>query len=322
VTNVLPWATRHPLDAARVEALVAAQFPDLGRARAEYLDEGWDSVVYVVHAADGPWIFRFPKREEVAATHDVERALLPVLAPRLPLPVPLPTRVGGPDDGYPYRFLGYRRLEGTPAISLPLDAVDVGSTGERFGAFLTALHAFPADEARALGVPERVEQAGAVERWRSHTRETWDRLAPAMDAPLRERARAYLEAPPAAAAAPYRGPPTLVHYDLGDAHVLVDVAARGVAGVIDWGDVCCGDPAIDVAGLLQWLGDTVLAPLLAAYRGARIDDAFLARARAGAVYASFAGLWYGLEANRPEHVRSGLRSLAHALPGVPPTIFG
>jgi hypothetical protein len=75
-----------------------------------------------------------------------------------------------------------------------------------------------------------------------------------------------------------------------------------------------GDPAIDVAGILQWLGDAVLPPLLGAYRGAPVDDAFLARARVGAVLASFAGLWYGLEASRPEYVRSGLRSLEHALP--------
>jgi aminoglycoside phosphotransferase (APT) family kinase protein len=41
----------------------------------------------------------------------------------------------------------------------------------------------------------------------------------------------------------------LVHGDLHMRHVLVDDAGA-ITGVIDWGDVCAGDPAVDMS--LYW----------------------------------------------------------------------
>lgn len=42
------------------------------------------------------------------------------------------------------------------------------------------------------------------------------------------------------------GPPVLVHGDLHLRHLLVDDAGRAT-GVVDWGDVCLADPAVDLA---------------------------------------------------------------------------
>src|SRR5262245_4104496 len=106
-----PWATDHPLDAAKAAALVAAQVPDLAPVTATYVDEGWDSVVYDVN---GRWIFRFPKRAQAEGTHDVKCALLPRLASVLPLPIPNPTRRSERTASYPFRFMGYARIAGTP----------------------------------------------------------------------------------------------------------------------------------------------------------------------------------------------------------------
>ena len=41
-----------------------------------------------------------------------EIALLPALAPRLPLPVPVPQLVGRPTDAYPWPFWGARVVPG------------------------------------------------------------------------------------------------------------------------------------------------------------------------------------------------------------------
>jgi aminoglycoside phosphotransferase (APT) family kinase protein len=55
---------------------------------------------------------------------------------------------------------------------------------------------------------------------------------------LRRRARGVASVPPAAL--------VLVHGDLHPRHVLVD--PRGaVSGVVDWGDACRADPAVDLA---------------------------------------------------------------------------
>ena len=303
-----PWSAQHALEAAGVAALVAEQFPDLAPVEATYLDEGWDSVVYEANRA---WVFRFPKRPEVEACQDVERTLLPALATRLALPIPVPERLGRATSAYPFRFLGYRKLAGTPAILLSLEAVEVAACGTQLGAFLMALHDVPLDEARSLGVRESPDRR-CFERWHRHVVTRLPSMSAALSAPLRAATDAFLSSP---LPGDFTGPPCLVHCDLGDTHVLVDEAARRVAGILDWGDACLGDPALDFAGLLQWLGEPLLAGSLAAYRGATVDERFLERARAAAVYTSFSALWYGLEGHRPEYVRSGLRSLRHTLLG-------
>jgi len=301
-----PWHSDHALDAATVSALVAAQCPDLAPVEAKYLDEGWDSVVYEVNRG---WIFRFPKRAEAQACHDLECALLPRLADVVPLPIPRPSRRGTPGPAYPLRFMGYERLPGTPAISLPLDAADLDACGRQCGEFLTALHAFPAADARALGV-RAASMEGRFERWRAAMLERLETIAPALSPALAARSRAFLAGPmPSASAAPGR----LVHYDLGDAHFLLDVGTRRVSGVIDWGDVCVGDPAMDLAGLWQWLGEPLVRRALESYRGVAIDDEVLSRARVAAAVIAFSTLWYGIEARRAEYVLSGVRSLDHTL---------
>jgi aminoglycoside phosphotransferase (APT) family kinase protein len=58
--------------------------------------------------------------------------------------------------------------------------------------------------------------------------------------PLWERACATTE---------WSAPPTWIHGDLHPANVLVDVGE--LSGVLDFGDLCAGDPAVDLVG--AWL---------------------------------------------------------------------
>ena len=49
------------------------------------LAEGWDNTVWLV---DESWVFRFPRRAAAVAGVEREIAVLPRLAPFLPLPIP------------------------------------------------------------------------------------------------------------------------------------------------------------------------------------------------------------------------------------------
>jgi aminoglycoside phosphotransferase (APT) family kinase protein len=302
-----PWDTDHPLDAARAESLVAASFPDLAPVKAVYVDEGWDSVVFVVNRE---WVFRFPKRAQAEATHDVECALLPRLADRLPLPVPRPRWRSERSPSYPFRFMGYARIAGTPALSLPLDAADVAACGDQLGEFLTALHSFSVKDARSLGVPD-LPPAGRLDRAQAKVRECLDSVRPMLSEPLRSRVVAFLDGP-MPKSVPFES--RLVHDDLGDAHFLLDSATGRVSGVLDWADASIGDPAVDFGGLWQWLGEPLVDRALRVYRGSAVDDGLWERARACAVLIGLSTLWYGVEARRAEHVLSGVRSLEHSLP--------
>ena len=67
------WDCHVELDGHVVRELLREQFPALADAPVAYLKEGWDSRAYEI---GGRWIFRFPKRADVASQQAREQALL------------------------------------------------------------------------------------------------------------------------------------------------------------------------------------------------------------------------------------------------------
>ena len=92
------WSAEVEVDERLVRRLLA-QF-ELGDARLRKLAEGWDNSVWVV---DERYAFRFPQREVAIPGLEREIAVLPKLAPQLPLPVPVPAFVGEPTESTPGR---------------------------------------------------------------------------------------------------------------------------------------------------------------------------------------------------------------------------
>ena len=80
------WAAEVTVDEALARRLIGAQFPDLELRSIHPLGQGWDMTVWQV---DEHWVFRFPRREMVIRGLLNEIALLPRLAPLLPLPIPI-----------------------------------------------------------------------------------------------------------------------------------------------------------------------------------------------------------------------------------------
>ena len=142
----------------------------------------------------------------------------------------------------------------------------------------------------------------------AQTRDVLDRLArtgtwtadPAVGALVDDAER--LGAPP--------GDLALVHGDLHVRHVLVD-AERQPAGVLDWGDVCLADPAVDLAiGYAALAGEARHAVLRA---HGPVDAERELRARALAVRLSALLADYAAAQGRPQlltEARAGLRRAA------------
>ena len=82
-----------------VRRLLRAQHPDLAGLPVEPLANGWDNTLF--RLGDG-LVVRLPRRTLGANILVNEQRWLPVLAPRLPLAVPVPVRIGTPalDEGY------------------------------------------------------------------------------------------------------------------------------------------------------------------------------------------------------------------------------
>lgn len=103
-----PWSADRELTTAQVRRAITSQFDDVRANRVIRMGSGWDNDVYVV---DDAWIFRFPRREEVAQAIEREIAASSLAAEALSglgVRVPEITRIG-PSESFPYRFVGYKR---------------------------------------------------------------------------------------------------------------------------------------------------------------------------------------------------------------------
>ena len=232
------WSAEIEVDELLARRLVSAQFPQLALQSLELVGAGWDNTVWRV---DGEWAFRFPRREIAIPGVVRELAVLPIIAPQLPVPVPEPVFVGEPSGEYPWPFFGARCLTGREPADAALDDEGRARLARPLAQFLRVLHALeaevdlPEDPLRRTDMSFRVMRAEetlveAVRRglWR----------APRRVHEIFEVARG-LPVPPAT---------SLVHGDLHLRHVLVE--AGELAAVIDWGDACRADPCVDF--LLYW----------------------------------------------------------------------
>ncbi|WP_345152537.1 aminoglycoside phosphotransferase family protein [Arthrobacter ginkgonis] len=226
-----------------VRRLLREQHPDLAALPLRPAGAGWDNVVY--RLGDG-LALRLPRRAAAAALMENELRWLPVLAPRLPVPVPAPLRRGAPAAGYPYPWAVVPWFEGTSAALFPAPVRD-GYAGALAG-FLRCLHLpAPADAPRnpVRGVPLAARDDAFRTRlagWDAF-RERHAPQAPDASVLLAVWARA-LEAPR------HTGERVWLHGDLHP-HNLVAGAAGNLVAVGDFGDLTSGDPATDLAA--GWL---------------------------------------------------------------------
>jgi aminoglycoside phosphotransferase (APT) family kinase protein len=263
------------IEPALVRALLETQHPDLAGLPLADVGSGWDNRLYRLGQ---DLVVRLPRRAIAAPLIEQEQRWLPKLARRLPLPIPVPVRIGRPGCGYPWSWsvVPWRSGESaeTAALADPLSAaIDLGR-------FVGALHQpAPADAPVNVfrGVPlshrddivqQRVRDlAGMIDRAR--VLEAWNRLV---------RTPAWL------------GPPLWNHGDLHPGNLLI--SAGRLSAVLDFGDLCAGDPATDLSVAWMLLPSAGRSRFRAAARESNgpIDDATWARARGWALALSLAFL--------------------------------
>ena len=102
----------------------------------------------------------------------------------------------------------------------------------------------------------------------------------------------------------------LLHHDLATEHILADPAGGRITGVIDWGDVWIGDPAMDLAGFAHDCDAATLDALISAY--GPVDDGFRRRAVWYGSLGPFHLLYFGLHINDPARVAEGYEAMRRA----------
>lgn len=265
---------RAGIDAGLVRRLVAAQFPQwAGLAVRPVAVDGWDNRTYRL---GDDMVVRLPTAAGYVPAVAKENAWLPVLAPRLPLPVPEVRGAGEPGEGYPYPWSVRGWLAGETAMTPERvgGPAELVRFAEDLGGFVRALRAVDATGGPAAGAHSF--QRGAPPAY--YDGETRGALTALEGSGLVDTARA-AEVWRAALDAPYAGPPVWFHGDIAGGNLLVRDGR--LAAVLDFGTSGVGDPACDL--VVSW---TLLSgESRAAYRRTVGGDAGMwARARGWALW--------------------------------------
>jgi len=225
------------IDAALARRLVDSQFPqwsELPLAAVEL--DGWDNRTFRLGSELS---VRLPTGDWYARQVAKEQRWLPVLAPRLPLPIPTPVALGEPGCGFPYAWSVYGWLEGEVASQARIR--DLPGFATALARFLVALRGVDAAggpgpgrhnffrggplatyEGEALEAIEALGgevPAGAVKRvWDDAMATSWDRE------------------------------PVWFHGDVATGNLLVRDGR--LAAVLDFGTSGVGDPACDT--VIAW----------------------------------------------------------------------
>lgn len=247
----------HTITIDLVQALLAEQAPSLAQLPLSPWAGGWDNEMFRLGDS---LLVRLPRRAAGAPLMEHEIAWVPFIAGQVSVDTPVPIFVGRPGQGYPWPWSvvpwlpGRRAAEieasGRDGLAEPLADVlhDLHTTAPplapqnpfRDGSLNTP-EANARFRARLRGISDGVDQDAVAARW-----EAW-RTTPDWD-----------------------GPDLWVHGDLHPLNLIVDDAG-GLSGVIDWGDLTGGDPAVDLA--TSWLTFTPSG-----------REAFVARANTSGAY--------------------------------------
>jgi aminoglycoside phosphotransferase (APT) family kinase protein len=278
-----------------VARLIGAQFPRWRHLPlAEVRSAGTDNAIYRLgeHLA-----VRLPRRRTVATEAARLWHWLPRLAPHLPLAAPMPVARGAPGEGFPFPWLVSQWLDGQDVTGDP--GIDLADAAVRLGRFVAALHRLDATgapptpfrggplstlddrvrgEIRDLGADGTIDPHLATAAWNG-----------ALAAPRWDRA------------------PVWVHADLYPVNLLA--RQHRLAGVIDFGGLGAGDPAIDLLPAWAWLTASTRG-LFRAQAGP--DDATWARGRGWALGLGL-GAVHGYRHANPVLAAIGRHAIAEAL---------
>jgi aminoglycoside phosphotransferase (APT) family kinase protein len=240
-------------DRALVRRLLVSQQPQWADLPIERVrSAGTDNAVYRL---GDDLAIRLPRIHWAIESVAKEQRWLPVLAPRLPLAVPLPVAHGEPEAEFPYPWSIVQWLPGEMATLDTLN--DPVRAARDLAAFVLALQSVDTS-----GGPQH-HRGGPVCLQDENLRRSVRGLRGELDGDaILDAWSRVLEAPD------YDGPPVWFHGDLAYLNLIAHDGR--LCGVIDWGTCGVGDPAIET--IIGW---SLLPPdARAVYRDALdIDDA-------------------------------------------------
>jgi aminoglycoside phosphotransferase (APT) family kinase protein len=281
------------VDATLVEQLVREQHPDLIDDAITEIPSGFDNTIWRLGDS---LVIRVPRRLAAVPLIESEQRWLPELAQSLPLSVPTPIRVGQPSALFPWPWTITRWIEGMPG-NLVGDAIR-GRSAARLGGFFRALH-----RDAPVDAPTNPFRSVLLSAQEGSFRARLEDIGAVIDRPAVETLwNASRDA------SPWVGTPQWIH---GDPHTANLIFRDDIlVGVIDFGDMCAGDPATDLAGNFLTLPFESIDDFFGAY--GPVDDATLVRTLGWAVHFGLMFVLLGAS-DEPTYGPIGQRAIENAL---------
>ncbi|MAU12586.1 MAG: phosphotransferase [Anaerolineaceae bacterium] len=265
------------IDSGLVRRLLFNQFPEWANLPlAPVLSAGTDNALY--RLGDDLCV-RLPKIGRAQGQVEKEMRWLPILAPHLPLEIPVPLAVGLPDMGYPSKWGIYEWLDGHNATLDRLN--DQQEVVEDMAEFIHALWRIDASEGPLAG-PHNFGRGVPLAQRDDMTRAAIFSLRGMLDTHAITIAwKDALNAPV------WDDDPVWLHGDLQSGNLLAQEGQ--LTAVIDFGGLGVGDPACDL--MIAW--NLFTPPMRWAFREAiDVDDATWARGRGWALSFGLVALPY------------------------------
>lgn len=222
------------IDVALVRKLIDSQFPQWKHLEIKQVAHGgWDNRTFHL---GGKMLVRLPSAVEYAAKVEIEHRWLPILAPLLPLAIPVPLEIGQPGNSYPWKWSVYRWLEGEVAVTAQINNLSIFA--KDLAQFLIALHKIDPTNGPVPG-PHNFYRGGSLHVYDAQTRQAIEKLKDKIDA------AATTQVWETALATSWNKPPVWVHGDICLGNLLVQNGK--LSAVIDFGGLAIGDPACDLA---------------------------------------------------------------------------
>lgn len=236
------------VDEALVRELLAEQFPHLAEEDLRRAGEGFDNYLWRLGESH---VVRLPRRELGVQPLRNELRWLARAAGGVSLATPLPLFAGSPGPRFAWPWMVASWVDGVGGDELDDDVLATSAVD--LAAFLRELH-----RAAPSGAPRNPWRSVPLADRAAHLEGRLERLGADLDADgalalfrRGERAPRWSE------------PARWLHGDLHPANMVFRDGR--LAGVVDWGDLCSGDPATDLAGALLTLPFDALETFFAAY---------------------------------------------------------
>ena len=297
-----PWTPEIELTIQEASELIAVQFPELIPINISFLGLGFDNTVFKVN---DKYVFRFPRREIAVDLIKTENKLLPHIAKFLNLPIPEPIFFGSPSETYPWPFSGYKIVKGVTPGALS-DEIRIAAV-EPLAKFLRYLHQFPIEIAKDFNVPFDQLNRLSIPIRREKLADNVNKAVKDGLIKNPEMIRNYLIY---LRNVEVNQEYALVHGDLHIKNLLVDTNGM-ISGIIDWGDVHIGHPAVDLSIVYSYLPPAGRSQFFEVY--GHVDETTLYLARFKAIFTSVMLVRFADDQNDQRGLNAALQALNMAL---------